>query len=142
MPFTLHERLAADTFPVAELSLSQVLLMDDKRFPWLILVPKREKIREITDLEQEERLLLMEEIASTSRLLQHLTHAEKMNVAALGNMVPQLHIHIIARFAADAAWPNPVWGSGKEQYTAEEVERVLAQLRSLFAADEDDANNR
>lgn len=132
MPFTLHDRLKQDTFPVAQLTLCDVLLMDDKRFPWLILVPREEDIREITDLGQPERLLLMEEIAEASKLLQHLTHAHKMNVAALGNMVPQLHIHVIARFAEDAAWPNPVWGSGREQYTAEEAERYIAQLHALF----------
>ncbi|MBM3618151.1 MAG: HIT domain-containing protein [Alphaproteobacteria bacterium] len=137
MPFALHERLQQDTFQVAQLPLCDVLLMDDKRFPWLILVPREENIREITDLDQPNRLLLMEEIAEASGLLQHLTRAHKMNVAALGNMVPQLHIHVIARFEEDAAWPNPVWGSGREQYTAEEAERALAQLRSLF-----DANNR
>ena len=110
--FVLHPRLAADTLPVADLPLSRVLLMDDARFPWLILVPRRPALREITDLPAGERAALMEEIALASRALEREVGAEKLNVGALGNVVEQLHIHVVARFAADPAWPGPVWGSG------------------------------
>lgn len=113
--FLLHPRLSADTIPVADLPLCRLLLMNDSRFPWVILTPRRENIREIFELPAEDRAALMDEIAAVSQTLQSLTAADKMNVAALGNIVPQLHIHIIARFAGDCAWPNPVWGSGTAQ---------------------------
>ena len=96
--FALNPRLAADTFPVGLLDLCEVRAMNDRRFPWLILVPRR--------------ALLIEEIAETSEALKRLTGADKMNVAALGNEVRQLHIHVIARRIGDAAWPGPVWGKG------------------------------
>lgn len=110
--FALHPRLAADTLPVGELPLCSVLLMRDARFPWLILVPRRAALREFTDLPAGARADLMEEIAEASRALEAETGAEKLNVGALGNVVAQLHIHVVARSAADAAWPGPVWGSG------------------------------
>ena len=110
--FTLHPRLAADTVPVGDLPLCSVLLMGDARFPWLILVPRRAELREVTDLPAGARADLMEEIAEASRALQAETGAEKLNLGALGNVVAQLHVHVVARFAADAAWPGPVWGSG------------------------------
>ena len=110
--FTLHPRLAADTVPVGDLPLCSVLLMGDARFPWLILVPRRAELREVTDLPAGARADLMEEIAAASRALQAETGAEKLNLGALGNVVAQLHVHVVARFAADAAWPGPVWGSG------------------------------
>lgn len=111
-PFALHPRLAADTLPVGDLALSCVLLMADARFPWLILVPRRPALREFTDLPQAERADLMEEIALISRVLAAEAGAGKINVGALGNVVEQLHVHVVARSAADPAWPGPVWGSG------------------------------
>ena len=110
--FTLHPRLAADTVPVGDLPLCSVLLMGDARFPWLILVPRRAELREVTDMPAGARADFMEEIAAASRALQAETGAEKLNLGALGNVVAQLHVHVVARFAADAAWPGPVWGSG------------------------------
>lgn len=130
MTFTLHPRLAADTYPLGDLPLSRLLLMNDKRFPWLILVPRREEIREIIDLKPPERALLIEEIAEVSTALQTVTGCHKLNVAALGNMVPQLHIHVIARFEADTAWPGPVWGSGvADAYEISDSERLIAGVR-------------
>lgn len=124
--FTLHPRLAADTLPVCDLPLSRALLMGDSRFPWLILVPRRPNLREFTDLAAGERATLMEEIAAASSALQRETGAEKMNVGALGNAVAQLHIHVVARFAADAAWPGPVWGSGAAAPYPEGAAEALA----------------
>ena len=109
--FTLHPRLAADTIALGDWPLCRLLLMNDGRFPWVILVPARPDLREIHDLTPPERATLIEEIARVSALMQQVFKADKMNVAALGNQVPQLHIHVIARFAADSAWPNPVWES-------------------------------
>jgi diadenosine tetraphosphate (Ap4A) HIT family hydrolase len=110
-PFALHSRLAADTIALGQWPLCRLLLMKDARFPWLILVPAKPDLREIHDLSLQERAVLIEEVARASTGMQQAFKADKMNVAALGNQVPQLHVHVIARFAGDAAWPNPVWES-------------------------------
>jgi diadenosine tetraphosphate (Ap4A) HIT family hydrolase len=132
--FQLHPQLAADTVPVTDLSLCHVLLMDEPVWPWLILVPRRAGVREIIDLPAPERAQLMEEIAQVSAVLQRLYRPVKLNVAALGNQVPQLHVHAICRFADDPAWPKPVWGAQPRQYyaTAARAARV-AELRAAFA---------
>lgn len=109
--FKLHPRLEADTAFVTDLPLCRVLVMNDARYPWLILVPRREAM-ELHDLNARDRALLIEQIALASEKLKSLTNATKINVGALGNLVPQLHIHIIARNPGDAAWPGPVWGHG------------------------------
>jgi diadenosine tetraphosphate (Ap4A) HIT family hydrolase len=108
----LHPTLARDTVEVARLPLCRVLLMKDRRFPWLILVPEREAVREIDELSAADRAELIEEIAQVSEVLKRLFRPDKLNVGALGNVVPQLHVHVVARFATDPAWPGPVWGSG------------------------------
>jgi diadenosine tetraphosphate (Ap4A) HIT family hydrolase len=113
MTFKLHHQLAADTARVCDLPLSTVLLMNDARFPWLILVPRQTDVREIADLGARERGTLMEEIALVSNVLREVAPCDKLNVAALGNLVPQLHVHVVARVEGDAAWPKPVWGSGQ-----------------------------
>lgn len=113
--FRLDPRLDRDTIAIAETGLLSVRLMNDSRFPWLIAIPRREGIREIHELTPLDQTMLTFEVAHLSEVLQQVTGAEKMNIAALGNMVPQLHVHIIARHAGDAAWPNPVWGSGKAE---------------------------
>jgi diadenosine tetraphosphate (Ap4A) HIT family hydrolase len=108
--FTLDERLAGDSVPVTDLPLSTVRLMNERSWPWLILVPRRVGLVEIIDFEAAERSRLMEEIAHASEALRRLYRPDKLNVAALGNVVPQLHVHVIARFRSDPAWPRPVWG--------------------------------
>lgn len=108
--FVLHERLAADTAPVCDLPLCTVRLMDDATCPWLVLVPRRADIKEIVDLEAFERAMLMEEIAHASGVLRVLHRPDKINVGAIGNLVAQLHVHVVARFRADPLWPRPVWG--------------------------------
>lgn len=113
--FELHERLAADCYEIGDLPLCRVLLMDDARFPWLILVPRRPDLAEFTDLDAAARTILMEEIATTQAALAGITRPDKLNVGALGNMVRQLHIHVIARFVSDEAWPGPVWGKGERR---------------------------
>ena len=119
--FTLHPRLAADTLLIRDLALCRVLLMNDARFPWIIMVPRRPEIREIDELAPEDQATLTAEIAAVSRTLKRLIQPFKLNVAAIGNIVPQLHIHIVARFEDDAAWPQPVWGFGtREPYDEEE----------------------
>lgn len=108
--FSLHPRLAADTVEITRLPLCRVLLMNDANHPWVILVPQRANIREIHELSDADQVQLIRESSRVSRTMAELFKADKMNVAALGNMVPQLHIHHIARFQTDAAWPAPIWG--------------------------------
>lgn len=133
--FALHPQLAKDCVHVCDMGLSRVLLMNDSRFPWLILVPMRARLRDLHDLEPNDYSIVMQEIRIASEHLARMTNADKMNVAALGNMVPQLHIHVIARFQGDAAWPSPVWGCapGPAPYApdalaqrAKEIQRALA----------------
>ena len=109
--WSLHPQLAQDTVPVGDLALSRVLLANDANYPWLILVPRRAGLVEIIDLSDHHRLELMDEIAAAASALKAITECEKLNVAALGNQVPQLHVHVIARRHSDAAWPKPVWGA-------------------------------
>ena len=132
--FTLHPRLMADTAPVCDLDLSRVLLMDETTWPWLILVPRRAGLRELIDLPRGERHRLDDEIALASRALLMLYRPDKLNVAALGNVVEQLHVHVIARYTDDIAWPRPVWGvANARPYGPEElIERVNA-LRAALA---------
>lgn len=110
MSFALDEKLEKDTFAVGEMALSRVLLMNDARWPWLILVPRLEDAIELTDLSAADRALLIEEAALTAGFPETQTNALKINIGAPGNMVRQLHLHVVARFAGDPAWPGPVWG--------------------------------
>ena len=112
MSFALDERLARDTLVVGDLPLSRVLLMNDARWPWLILVPRREGLVEISDLDAADRARLIEEAARAALFLKAYAEADKINVGALGNVVRQFHQHIVARFVGDPAWPGPVWGHG------------------------------
>ena len=132
--FELHPQLAEDTVPVIELALCDVRLMDDANHPWLVLVPRIANTVEMIDLDAEQRTQLTAEIDATSRALKALFKPDKLNVAALGNMVPQLHVHVIARFKHDIAWPRPVWGvANARPYVPEElIERVQA-LRGALA---------
>ena len=114
--FALDPRLAADTLEVAALPLCLVRLMNDRRFPWVILVPARPHMVEIHDLAPPDRAMLIEEIALVSDAIRELFHPTKLNVGALGNIVAQLHVHVVGRFASDDAWPGPVWGTPPERY--------------------------
>ncbi|MDX1486195.1 MAG: HIT family protein [Alphaproteobacteria bacterium] len=118
---------------IGRLGLSRALLMNDSRFPWVILVPERAGLAELHDLGPAEQALLMAEISRTGAVLADLFDADKINVGALGNIVAQLHVHVVARFAGDAAWPGPVWGCGEPvaygaKDLAERVQRISAAL--------------
>jgi len=131
--FVLHERLVADTVEVCDWPLSRVLLCNDVNFPWLILVPMRDGLRDFHDLVPADRPLAMDEIDRASRALQEIHGSDKINVAALGNMVPQLHIHVIARFTTDAAWPGPIWGVvDAVPYEPAALAATLERLRGAF----------
>lgn len=128
--FELHPQLAADCEWVGDLSLNRVLLLNDKNYPWLILVPMRENIREIFQLSTADQRQLLAESSAVAELMYENFNAEKMNVAALGNMVPQLHIHHVARYQSDPAWPGPVWGAVTAiPYSEEEMHSRLTSLR-------------
>lgn len=109
--WSLDPQLAANTAPVGDLPLSRVLALNDANFPWLILVPRRIGLIELTDLEPDQSSLLMQEVSTVGRALKEETRCDKLNIAAIGNIVPQLHIHIVARRKDDALWPKPVWGA-------------------------------
>lgn len=129
MSFQLHPRLADDTIHLGDMILSRVLLMNDARFPWLMLVPRRPDLSEVVDLATGERSMLMEEIAAVSSALREATQSPKLNVGALGNIVPQLHVHVVARFESDAAWPGPVWGHGdREPYQEPAAAAFAAEI--------------
>ena len=132
--FSLHPQLQRDTWPICGVGLCQALLMNDARYPWVILVPKRNHIREIWELSSADQSALWQEVTRCAQHLQELTRADKMNVATLGNLVPQLHIHVIARTAEDSAWPAPVWGRGEAQpYSAPAAARRIEALQLTFA---------
>ena len=127
--FALHPQLAKDTLLIGHLAGSKLLLMNDARFPWLVLVPTHDDLQELHELTEASFTEVIQGIQQISEKLQRLTNAPKMNIAALGNQVPQLHIHIIARLHDDPAWPGPVWGVGDPLPYGEEEQNVL--IRTL-----------
>jgi diadenosine tetraphosphate (Ap4A) HIT family hydrolase len=129
--FELDPRLARDTVFVADWPLCRVLLMDDARFPWLVLVPRRPGLVELDDLDANERLSLTREVDQAMVRLRLVTPCDKLNVGALGNIVRQLHVHVVARRQDDAAWPGPVWGHGSAQrYTPAQRNALTSRLRT------------
>jgi diadenosine tetraphosphate (Ap4A) HIT family hydrolase len=128
--WSLDPQLARDTVTLGDLPLSRVLVMNDANYPWLILVPRRPALVEIIDLEDNEQVQLMAEIARTAQGLKVVTACDKLNIAAIGNVVAQLHIHVVARRRTDAAWPKPVWGHAPARaYEPAARERFVAALR-------------
>lgn len=130
----LHPVLAKDCITVCTLLVCDVLLMNDSQYPWLILVPDRPDLKDLDELSKDDTPLLYSDINKTSKVLRELFKPTKLNVAALGNMVPQLHIHVIARFESDKAWPRPVWGLHPPQpYANDDLNDLLTRLRRAFA---------
>lgn len=115
MHFTLDQRLAADSLPLCQTDISLLRVIRDARFAWLVLVPMRDGLADLVDLSPEDEARVMVDIRAVSLALRDATGCDKLNVASLGNMVRQLHVHIIARFESDAAWPGPVWGVGQSE---------------------------
>ena len=133
LQFALDPRLEADTHLIGELPLSRLLLMDDARFPWMILVPRIAGARELIDLDAADRAALTSEITILGRIVEAQLRPDKLNIAALGNVVAQLHIHMIARFQSDAVWPLPVWGHGERvRYAADALAARIDQLRAAL----------
>jgi diadenosine tetraphosphate (Ap4A) HIT family hydrolase len=137
MAFMLHPRLAADTAVIADWPLSRVLVMNDKRFPWLVLVPRRLDVSEFFDLDDASRSILTNEITRVAKGTKAWaqTHGicDKINIGMIGNIVPQLHVHVVARHKEDAAWPGTVWGVGNAiLYGAAELSRMVTELREIL----------
>ncbi|MEO6968985.1 MAG: HIT domain-containing protein [Rhodanobacteraceae bacterium] len=134
--FRLDPRLAATTAFVADWELSRALLMDDARFPWLILVPRRAGLVELDDLRGDDQATLLREINRAMALLRAMAPCDKLNIGALGNLVRQLHAHIVARSVGDAAWPGPVWGSGApRRYEPVARDALIERLRSTIPSE-------
>ena len=134
MSFQLHPQLEADTHLICRTEDCQILLMDDARFPWIVLVPEVADIRELYELKERQQQQAYQSILRISKSLAEYSNADKMNVAALGNQVPQLHIHIIARYETDAAWPGPVWGVGQaEPYRPDQLQQRLSDLGATLS---------
>ena len=131
--FQLHDQLAKDSFFVSKLAVSQVRLNNDSRFPWLILIPELPNLRELHEIPDDLQPSVYQEIHRCSKLLGELTKADKMNIAALGNLVPQLHIHIIASKHHAIAWPQPVWTKGAAvPFKKDEQENMVGELLKRF----------
>lgn len=132
----LDERLEADTLPVTELPLCRVLLMNDSRFPWAVLVPRIVGASEVFDLPADDQQQLWREAGALGAVMKDGFHGDKINIATLGNVVSQLHVHVVVRTRTDAAWPAPVWGQGEARpYTPDEQasarDQLLAQIEGL-----------
>ncbi|MBA4801391.1 MAG: HIT domain-containing protein [Euryhalocaulis sp.] len=132
--FALDPRLEADSVFVADLGLSQLRLQNDARYVWCVLVPRREKLMELDDLSAEDRAALIEEAVAVGAAIRAIAPVDKINTGALGNIVRQLHVHVIGRREGDAAWPGPVWGHGAvEPYEAAVLEARITALRKAAA---------
>ena len=132
--FKLDERLDKDTFFISDVPLCRVLLMNDNQFPWLILVPRVADVAEIIDLDEAQQQQFLKESGFVSHVLKQKTQCDKLNVAALGNMVKQLHIHHVARFTHDVAWPKPVWGNQPAcPYHIEKASVLISTYRESLA---------
>jgi diadenosine tetraphosphate (Ap4A) HIT family hydrolase len=130
--FQLHAQLKQDCFIVGQFELCLVLLLNDSQFPWFILVPQRENIREIYELQSEDQQLLIQESSYFSQRLATIFEAEKLNVAAIGNIVPQLHVHHIVRYQTDKAWPAPVWGKfAATPYTTQQRDSRISKVTTV-----------
>lgn len=133
MPFKLHERLAADTVSLGGTALCELCLMNDSTWPWVVLVPRREGVREIYELSDQDQVQLLRESSALGRGMMAVFGGDKLNVAALGNMVPQLHLHHIVRFEGDPAWPGPVWGKqAPVPYTPEQLKLRISELQPVL----------
>lgn len=129
----LDPRLEADSSFIIDLALCQARLHQNGAFPWILLIPRQDNLSEIIDLSPKDQLVLMQEIALSSEIMQGIFQPNKLNVASLGNIVPQLHVHIVARYETDEAWPGPIWNSNvSREYGANELEERIDTLREAF----------
>jgi len=138
--FKLDERLQSSCFEIVDWPLSKVLLKNHAHYPWLILVPSQDNLTEITQLSKEEGYQLMDEIHRASRIMQNLFTPDKINIGALGNMVAQFHMHVIARFKTDPLWPQGVWQASLDEKPYAEPDALIARLKTCLSKDNIDGN--
>ena len=132
MSFKLHKKFLKSSHHITDLQLCNIRLNDNSKFPWLILIPKRNKITDISDLNSKDQILLMKEIVYVSKIMKKLFKTSKLNVEKVGNIVPQLHIHIIARYKKDNSWPLSVWVVKGKPYSAKALKEVVNKIRIAF----------
>ena len=132
MPNKVNKNFIKTSHLITELKLCSVRLIDNKKFPWIILVPKRLNVTDITELKTKDQSLLMREIVFCSKIMKKVFKTKKLNVEKIGNIVPQLHIHIISRNKNDSSWPLSVWVVKGESYSAAQLEKILKKLKSYF----------
>ena len=130
--FKINNKFLKSSYYIADLKLCSVRLNDNSKFPWLILIPKRKNVTDISDLNSKDQILLMKEIVFVSKLMKKLFKTSKLNVEKIGNIVPQLHIHIISRKKTDSSWPLSVWVVKGKKYSAKNLKDVLNKIRSAF----------
>ena len=132
MPFKIDNKFLKSSHHVIELKLCSIRLNDNSKFPWIILIPKRNKITDISDLNSKDQILLMKEIILVSKIMKKLFKTSKLNIEKIGNIVPQLHIHIIARTKKDSSWPLSVWVVKGKNYTKTSVSIMMQKVRKAF----------
>ena len=130
--FKINNKFLKSSHHITELKLCSIRLNDNSKFPWLILIPKRNKITDMTDLNSKDQTLLMKEIIHVSKIMKKLFKTSKLNVEKIGNMVPQLHVHIVARRKKDSSWPQSVWVVKSKPYAAKVLENILDKIRVAF----------
>jgi diadenosine tetraphosphate (Ap4A) HIT family hydrolase len=132
MPFKIDKKFLKSTHHIIELKLCSIRLHDNSKFPWVILIPKRNKITDISDLNSKDQILLMKEIVHVSKIMKKLFKTSKLNIEKIGNMVPQLHIHIIARSKKDSTWPLSVWVVKGKTYSKFALKKLIEKLRKVL----------
>ena len=132
MPFKIDKKFLKSSHHIIELKLCSIRLHDNSKFPWVILIPKRNKITDMSDLNTKDQILLIKEIVYVSKIMKKLFKTNKLNVEKIGNIVPQLHIHIIARYKNDFTWPLSVWVKKGKIYSKENLNLILGKLKKVF----------
>ena len=132
MSFKLNKKFLKSSHHLLDLKLCTVRLHDNSKFPWIMLIPKRKNINDITDLKSKDQMLLMKEIVFSSKVIKKLFKTSKLNVEKVGNIVPQLHIHIIARYKKDISWPLSVWVVKSKSYSSKALKEVVSKIRIAF----------
>ena len=132
MSFKLHKKFLISSYHITDLQLCSIRLHDNSKFPWLILIPKRNKITDMSDLNSKDQIQLIKEIVFVSKIMKKLFKTSKLNVEKVGNIVPQLHIHIIARYKKDSTWPLSVWVVKGKCYSAKALKEVISKIRFAF----------
>jgi len=132
MSFKLDKKFLKSSHHIIDLKLCTIRLHDNSKFPWVILIPKRNKITDMSDLNSKDQILLMKEIVHVSKIMKKLFKISKLNIEKIGNLVPQLHIHIIARTKKDSSWPLSVWVVKGKKYSKRSLLKILEKLRKAF----------